>query len=127
VAVAIQHCREQQVPITQITISSDSNGSLPVFDAQGKLLSLTIATQKSLLTNFQYLIRNDIVTMEEAVMLFSTNTAVYYGLDDLGEIKTGKQADVLLLDKDYNLTGSFAKGKIMMLEGKLLVKGTFSS
>jgi N-acetylglucosamine-6-phosphate deacetylase len=65
--------------------------------------------------------------MEEAVKLFSTNPAVYYGLDDLGEIKTGKQADVLVLDKDYNLTGSFAKGKITMLEGKLLAKGTFSS
>jgi len=127
VAVAIQHCREKQAPITQITISSDSNGSLPVFDPQGKLLSLTIATQKSLLTNFQYLVSKDIVTLEEAVMLFSTNPAVYYGLDDLGEIKTGKQADILLLDKDYHLTGSFAKGKIMMLEGKLLVKGTFSS
>lgn len=127
VAVAIQLCREKQAPITQITISSDSNGSLPVFDTQGKFLSLTIAIQKSLLTNFQYLIQKDIVTMEEAVKLFSTNPAVYYGLDDLGEIKTGKQADVLVLDKDYNLTGSFAKGKITMLEGKLLAKGTFSS
>ena len=91
VAAAIQLCREKQASLTQITLSSDSNGSLPVFDTQGKLIGLTIATQQSLLTNFQYLIQKNIVTTEEAVKLFSTNPAVYYGLDDLGEIKTGNK------------------------------------
>ena len=127
IAAAVRLCQEKQASLKQVTISSDSNGSMPVFDSQGKLIGLTIATQKSLLTNFQYLRQNNILSMEDTIRLFSTNPATCYRLDALGEIKTGKQADILLLDKDYNLAGVFAKGKMMMWEGKVLAQGTFSS
>ena len=58
--------------------------------------------------------------------LFSTIPAVFYNLKQKGEIKPGMDADILLLDKDFNMTASFAMGHKMMTEGKLLVKGTFS-
>ncbi len=37
------------LPLTRITASSDGNGSMPVFDAAGRLQRLTIATEKDLL------------------------------------------------------------------------------
>ncbi len=126
VATAIKLCQRKNAPLDRITISSDSNGSMPVFDDQGRLVGLTIATQKSLWENFRFLNKNGILGLEQSIPLFSTTPAVVYKLDQKGEIKPGKDADLLLLDRDLNLTASFAMGKKMMADGKLLVKGTFS-
>lgn len=126
IAAAIQLCLEKKVPLTQITISSDSNGSMPHFDKNGNFVGLTIATQESLLRNFRFLIQKKILKAEDAIKLFSTNVSSFYKLNQKGEIKVGKDADLILLDKDYNLTDSFAMGRTMMTEGKLIAKGTFS-
>lgn len=126
IATSIRICRKRNAPLDHITISSDSNGSMPVFDDRGRLLGLTIATQKSLWANFHYLLKEKILNLEESIPLFSTTPAVFYKLKQKGEIKPGKDADLLLLDKDYNLRSSFAMGQKMMADGKLLAKGTFS-
>jgi len=126
VATAIKLCLGKKAPLDRITVSSDSNGSMPVFDDHGKLVGLTIATQKSLWENFRFLNKKGILSLEQSIPLFSTTPAAFYKLDQKGEIKPGKDADLLLLDKDLNLKTSFAMGKKMMADGKLLVKGTFS-
>jgi beta-aspartyl-dipeptidase (metallo-type) len=126
VATAIRLCKEENAPLTNITVSSDANGSLPVFDQEGTLIGLTIATQKSLLANFKYLLQEQILDPTEAVRLFSTNTADFYKLEHKGEIKAGNDADLVFLDDSWNLAGSIAKGQKMMWEGELCVKGTFS-
>lgn len=127
IPAATQLCLEKKAPLTHISITSDSNGSMPRFDEKGNLAGLTIATQESLLRNFCFLIRNKILTAEDAIKLFSTNVARFYKLNQKGEIKVGKDADLILLDKDYNLTDSFAMGRTMMTEGKIVAKGTFNS
>jgi beta-aspartyl-dipeptidase (metallo-type) len=121
----ILRCLEKQIPLERITVSSDSNGSIPFFDDQGKLLGLTIATQKDLLDKLRSLVKKNVLSLPDALKLFSTNPAHYYKLDRKGEIQAGKDADLLLLDKDYNLTDSFARGKRMLAEGKLVARGTF--
>ena len=126
VATAIKLCQKKNAPLDHITISSDSNGSMPVFDEQGRLKGLTIATQKSLWANFCYLLREGILNLEKSIPLFSTTPADFYKLKQKGKIEPGKDADLLMLDKDFNLISSFAKGRKMMAEGKLLIKGTFS-
>lgn len=126
VAEAIRLCKQKNVPLTHITVSSDANGSLPVFDEEGNLTGLTIATQKSLLANFKYLIQEEILSIPETSRLFSTNTAEYYKLAGKGEIKVGKDADFVMLDDNWDLTALIAKGQKMMWGGELLAKGTFS-
>jgi beta-aspartyl-dipeptidase (metallo-type) len=126
VATAIRLCKAENAPLTNITISSDANGSLPVFNKEGILTGLTIATQKSLLTNFKHLLQEQILGTAEAARLFSTNTANFYKLENKGEIKVGNDADLIFLDDKWDLTGSIAKGQKMMWGKELLVKGTFS-
>ena len=123
---AIKLCLEKQAPLAHITVSSDSNGSMPVFDKKGNLTGLTIATEKSLLENFRFLVRKKILSLQDALNLFSANPAAFYKLNQKGEIKVGRDADIILFDKDYNLTDSFAMGKMMMSDKKLIAKGTFS-
>lgn len=118
---------EKKASLSQVTISSDSNGSLPVFDDKGNLLGLTIATQKSLLKNIRYLVQKKVLKLQDAVKLLTVNPAFLYKLHQKGEIKVNKDADLVLLDKNLNMTDSFAKGKVMMANKKLIVRGTFSS
>jgi beta-aspartyl-dipeptidase (metallo-type) len=124
---SIQLCLKNKASLSRITVTSDSNGSIPVFDDKGNLQGLTIATQKSLLKNFRHLVQKNIIELQDAVRLFSTNPALFYKLQSKGEIKPGKDADLILLDKDLHLTDSFAKGQPMMSDKKLIARGTFSA
>ena len=126
IASAVKRCQEKNASLDRITVSSDSNGSMPVFNDQGRLTGLTIATQKSLWANFRHLLTERILNLQESISLFSTTPAVFYNLEQKGEIKPGKDADLLLLDKDFNCISSFAMGRKMMADGKTLVRGTFS-
>jgi beta-aspartyl-dipeptidase (metallo-type) len=123
---SIKLCQEKNVPLDHITVSSDGNGSMPVFDDIGRLVGLTVATQNSLWANFRYLLEKEVLGLEESIHFFSTTPAVFYKLRQKGEIEPGKDADLLLLDRDFNLTDSFAMGQKMMADSKPLVKGTFS-
>jgi beta-aspartyl-dipeptidase (metallo-type) len=127
IAEGIEIILEKKAPIDRVTVSSDSNGSLPLFDKRGNLLGLTIASQKSLLKNLRFLMKKKILGLEDAVKLFSTNPAIFYKLRQKGKIEVGKDADLILLDKNYNLTDSLAMGKVMMRDRKLVAKRTFSS
>lgn len=126
IAKSLKLYLEKNAPLDHITVSSDGNGSMPVFDDSGRLMGLTVATQKSLWTNFRFLLEEKILGLEDSLRLFSTTPAAFYKLKNKGEIKPGKDADILLLDKDYNLTTSFAMGQKTISEGRLLIKGTFS-
>ncbi len=126
IASSIKLCLKKKAPLDHITISSDGNGSMPAFDQNGHLVGLTIATQKSLWANFRHLLKEDVINLEENIRLFSTTPAFFYKLKQKGEIKPGKDADLLMLDKDFKLTAGFAMGRKMMADGKILVKGTFS-
>ncbi len=127
IARSIQICLDKKMPLERLTVSSDSNGSMPVFDPQGRLTGLTIATQKSLLANFRFLVENGTVDVAEALAPFTRNPAVCYQLEQKGEIKAGKDADLLAFDRDWNLTDVLARGRVMMAGGDLLARGTFST
>ena len=114
------------LPLTRLTASSDGNGSMPVFGADGRLQRLTVATEKDLLRKLREIVRNGLLPLEEAVRLFSTNAADFYKLGRKGRIEPGRDADLLLVDRDLGLVDVFARGRRLMAGGKLLVRGTFS-
>lgn len=126
IATALNRCRKKDAPLDHLTISSDSNGSMPRFDEKGALVGLTISDQNALLTNFRYLLQEEVVDLQEALGLFSTTPSTFYNFRRKGTIEPGKDADLLLWDKKFHLTDVYALGRRMMAEGELLVKGTFS-
>jgi beta-aspartyl-dipeptidase (metallo-type) len=128
--VSLEECvarfKKDGLPLGRIMVSSDGNGSMPLFDNSGKLVCLTIATEKDLFRKFRDLVVKKTLPLEEAVRLFSTNAAEFYKFGKKGRIAAGGDADLILLDPDLALKGVFAKGKKLMSGGRLLVKGTFS-
>lgn len=129
--VSLEDCiarfREKGLPFSRMMVSSDSNGSIPVFDESGRLVRLTIATEKDLFRKFGDVLRKGLLPPETAARVFSTNAAEFYKLGKKGRIGPGRDADLIILDGDLGLSDVFARGKRMMAGGRLLVRGTFSA
>ncbi len=117
---------ERGLPLERVMVSSDSNGSLPVFDGAGRLVRLTVASQKDLLRKFRDLVRKKLLPLETALRLFSTNAAEFYRLAGKGRVVEGGDADLILFDRNLALESVFARGRKLMAGGRLLVRGTFS-
>jgi beta-aspartyl-dipeptidase (metallo-type) len=124
---AIRYCLAREVPIERITMSSDSNGSLPRFDDRGNLEGLTVATQRPLKNEFQALVREEILDLSQAAKIFSSNVADFLKLGKKGRIMVDYDADLVLLDENIEITDVLARGKRMFGAGRILVKGTFEN
>jgi len=127
--VAIEDCvrifKERNVPLTRFTISSDANGSVPVFDKAGRLVRLTVSSEKDLYRKFRDLVLKGLLGIEDALRPFATNAAEFYRLARKGRIAEGKDADILICDTGLGLETVIAGGRTMMRDGKLLARGTF--
>jgi beta-aspartyl-dipeptidase (metallo-type) len=123
---AIKECLEFGVPLTNITMSSDGNGSMAVYSNDGKLNGLIVTTLESIHKEFKDLIHKEKISISDAIQISSSNVARILGIYPCkGCIQKDSDADILLLDKDLNIDTVFAKGQKMVEYGKVLVKGTF--
>ncbi|HPW17026.1 MAG TPA: beta-aspartyl-peptidase [Candidatus Aminicenantes bacterium] len=124
---AIARFKGLGLPFSRLIASSDSNGSLPVFDGDGRLVRLTIATEKDLFRKFTEVLRRGLLPVETAARVFSTNAADFYKLGKKGRVEAGRDADLIVLDRDLALSDVFARGRRMIAGGRLLARGTFSA
>ncbi len=116
------------VPIDQITFTSDGQASLPLFDEQGELAGLQIGKVSSLYKEVRESIVKEEIPLEAAIRVITSNPAKILKLTQKGHIQAGKDADLVLLDKNsYNVDTVLAKGKVMVAKGEAIVKGTFES
>jgi beta-aspartyl-dipeptidase (metallo-type) len=66
------------------------------------------------------------VPLEAALKLVSSNPARRVGIfQDKGSIDEGKDADLLIVAPDLDLESVMAKGRLLVHEGRVVVKGTF--
>ena len=113
------------VDIEKITFSSDGNGSMPLFDENGELKGLGICSVESLFNEVKEAIKLG-VPLEKAIRVITSNVANVLKLSHKGFISTGKDADIILLDKkNLDINSVISRGNILMDNKKLLVKGTF--
>lgn len=113
------------VPASRISFSSDGQGSLPMFDAKGHFTGMTIGRVTSNHAEFKDCVQKEKIGMEDAVRVVSTTTADHFKLPRKGYIKEGYDADAVLLDERLDVQYVFARGRMMMEKGNVLVKGTF--
>jgi len=100
------------VPVSQITLSSDCNGSLPVFDAHGHYAGMRIAGNTVLLSDWQRLVNEAVLPLEQALGLISANVARVLGLEGhKGRLAVGFDADIALLDADLQPQRTFVAGQ----------------
>lgn len=114
-----------KLDISKVTLSSDGQGSLPVFDKSGNVIGIEIGRVTSLYGAVRECIEKK-VPVEIAISLVTSNPAVIYGLNRKGFLKTGYDADMVLVDKDtLEIDTVVAKGEFLKRQGKNLKKGSF--
>lgn len=117
---------EQGVPDHQITFSSDGQGSIPVFDRDGVFLGLGVGKVTSLYREVRDAILTEKVDITKALKPVTENPASLLKLNRKGRIAPGKDADLVLAEKNsLNIHTVLAKGQIMVREGCAVRKGTF--
>ncbi|MDA8477750.1 beta-aspartyl-peptidase [Citrobacter sp. Awk 4] len=122
---AIARAVKAGVPLAQVTLSSDGNGSQPLFDAAGNLTGIGVAGFDSLLQTLQALVNDYGFTLTDALRPLTTSVAAFLSLSAKGEILPGRDADLLVMTPELRIEQVYARGKRMVVDGKACVKGTF--
>jgi beta-aspartyl-dipeptidase (metallo-type) len=117
---------DEGVGISQITFTSDGQGSLPDFDASGELIGLKVGKVSSLYQEVKDAIINENISLEMAIRVITENPAQILKLKQKGRISEGKDADLVFLNKsDYEIDTVIAMGQVMVENKQAIVKGTF--
>ena len=117
---------EQGVSDTQITFSSDGQGSIPIFEKDGTFRGLGMGKVTSLYREARDAILQEQVDITQALRAITTNPARLLKLPAKGRIAPGCDADLVLVDKDtLRIRTVMAMGRVMVQNGTAAQKGTF--
>lgn len=122
----IRRLLERGISSDRFTISSDGQGSMPVFNAQGEYQGIGIGKASCLLKEVRECVQKEDIPLETAIKGITCNPASILKLDRKGRIKAGFDADICLLEEGtLKLNTVIAKGQVMVKDGEQKVFGTF--
>ncbi|PFO82741.1 beta-aspartyl-peptidase [Bacillus cereus] len=114
------------VDINRITISSDANGSMPVFDEGGQFIGLEVAGFEPTLHTLRELVNQEGLPLDKALRPFTINPAKGLGIGhERGVIVENGYADLVLLDEKLNVRDVFASGIPFVKDYEVIKKGMF--
>lgn len=125
--LSVLYALEQGTSIDNMTFSTDGHAGLSKTSSDGKSVQVVKAPINTNFKEVVDLIKLGNYPIEKAFRLITTNPAKNLGLKNKGKIEVGYDADLCVLDNQYNLSEVFANGKQCMSEGKIIVKGVFES
>jgi beta-aspartyl-dipeptidase (metallo-type) len=125
-AAALAEALQFGIKPMQLTLSSDGNASLPIYNADAELVGLEVGSVQSLYQAARTAVLQHKVALADALCSITAAPAAILGLSQKGRIAEKRDADIVLLRRDDLLIDSvFAKGRSLVAQGKALVKGTF--
>lgn len=125
-AQALALALKQGVPVHQITMSSDGNASLPVFDHLGKLIDLQVGQVCSLHQAMVDAVKQFDVSIEDALTSITLSPASILQLKAKGCIAAGLDADINLLNAHtLVIEAVYSKGERVYCDGVSQLKIPF--
>ncbi len=113
------------VPLENITMTSDACGSLPDFDEKGNLIRLEMGYPKSIFTEIVDAITKENLEIEKAIKVSTSNIADILKLRDKGRIAVNRDADIIVVNDDFEIIHLVANGEIMTRDKKMLRRGSY--
>lgn len=127
-SIALKRMLEENVDISQITFTSDAQGSLPDFNEKGELMGLKMGKVASLYQEVRDAVLDEGIPLEFAIRVITQNPAAILKLKQKGKVSVGKDADLVILNKtDLQIDTVMALGNVMVEGGKAVIKGTFEN
>lgn len=125
-ATAVREAIEAGVPLERITMSSDGNGSMPVFDAAGNPIGVGVGDEKTMFTEFRDMVKKEKLPIGQAIQVLTANVAKAMQIyPKKGTVGAGRDADFIVITEDFLLQHVWARGQQMVADGKPIVFGTF--
>jgi beta-aspartyl-dipeptidase (metallo-type) len=123
---AVRYCLEKGVEIERITMSSDANGSMAVYDEQGCFTGLFVTTVESIYKEFCDLVQKEKLPLETALRVITSNVAVAIGMyPQKGKLQEGSDADLVLMNRALEIEAVYAKGKLASDRSGALLHNVF--
>lgn len=112
---AVKYLIENNVPIENISITSDGQGSLPVFDKEGNNIGLKVGKVNSIYNEIKDMVKKENIELSKALKTVTSNPAINLKLKNKGFIKNNYDADIVLIDKnELSIKYFIANGQLMM-------------
>lgn len=125
-AEALARALAAGVPAMNLTLSSDGNASLPIYNSNSELVGLEVGQVQSLYQVARQAVLEYQVPVTAAITAITAAPAVVLGLKQKGRIAAGLDADLVLINKrDLTIRDVYAKGRQLVKAGQAIVKGTF--
>ena len=122
---ATRLCLESGIDISQITFTSDGQGSLPEYDSEGNFKGVKLGQCDTLFEAVVEGIKEEGLKLEEIIKVITSNPATIFKLKGKGFVKVGYDADLVILDDNLEIDGVLALGQVMVEDKVAVVKGTF--
>ncbi|MFD3157218.1 beta-aspartyl-peptidase [Haloimpatiens sp. FM7330] len=123
---ALRIMLDKGVNISNISFSSDAQGSLPKFDENGKYIGIEIGKSSSLYKEVRDAILEENIEITDAIKVITSNPAQNLKLKYKGKIEEGNDADIVIVNEsDLNINTVIAMGKVMIENNEIVVKNTF--
>ena len=121
---AYQMAKERNV-LDRITFSSDGFGSWSNYDEEGNLVEIGYSPVNTGMKAIREIVESG-ESLEEAIKPFTSNVAKVLKLDkEVGFVKEGYIANLVLLNEDLEIETVISQGQFMMKNGEILRKGTY--
>ena len=116
---------ESGVSYDNYTLSSDGQGSLPIFNEKKEYVGIGVGKSTCLLKSIKDAVFNEKLPLEIVLRAVTSNPAKIFKFKNKGRIEKGFDADICLLNENLDIDTVIAKGKIMVQNKKPVVLGTF--
>ena len=110
----------------RITVSSDAGGSLPVFDAEGRVSGVEVGSPAAVGETLRTLLQRG-QPLERILPAFTANPARLLRFARKGRILPGADADLVVLDADGAVSDVMARGRWHVRGGRAIVHGVFEA
>ncbi|MFP5310139.1 MAG: beta-aspartyl-peptidase [Actinomycetes bacterium] len=104
------------LPVERLTVSSDAGGSLPEFDADGRVTRVGVGQPRALVEALAALVA-DGRALGDVLPAFTSSPARHLRLPDVGTVAAGSRADLVVLGDDDLPTDVLAGGTWHLRDG----------
>lgn len=122
----VRRLMESGVSQDNFTLSSDAQGSLPIFNEKKEFIGIGVGKSTCLLKSIKDAVYTENLPLETVIRAVTSNPAKVLKLKNKGRIQKDMDADLCLLDEStLDIDTVIAKGRIMVQNKQPVVFGTF--